>query len=66
MMMLGTHVIKLWRTNQATIAMSSGEAAYYGMVEGVSHALGLKAIAEGRGMSYMGPIHMNADTSAAI
>ena len=52
--------------NQALIALSSGEAEYYGMVVGASQAIGLKAIAEDIGVSYMVPIQINADASAAI
>ena len=64
--MYGGHVIKSWSTNQATIALSSGEAEYYGMVKGASQALGLKAIAEDVGVSLQAPIQINTDASAAI
>ena len=66
MMMLGTHVIKSWSTNQAVVALSSGEAEYYGMVKGASQGMGLKAIAVDLGVTYEGPIQINADASAAI
>ena len=62
----GTHVIKSWNTNQATIALSSGEAVYYGMVKGASQALGLRAIAKDIGISFVKPIQINTDASAAI
>ena len=39
--MLGTHCLKAWSVNQPVIALSSGEAEYYGMVKGASNALGL-------------------------
>ena len=65
-MMLGTHVIKSWSTNQAVVALSSGEAEYYGMVKGASQGMGLKAIAVDLGVAYEGPIQINADASAAI
>ena len=64
--MLGTHVIKSWSTNQAVVALSSGEAEYYGMVKGASQGMGLKAIAVDLGVIYEGPIQINADASAAI
>ena len=38
MLLHGTHVIKPWSTNQATIALPSGEAEYNGMVKGASQA----------------------------
>ena len=65
-MMLGTHVIKSWSTNQATIALSSGEAEYYGMVKGASQSLGLRGIADDLGVTYKEPIQINTDASAAI
>ena len=64
--MHGGHVIKSWSTNQATIALSSGEAEYYGMVEGASQAMGLRAVAEDIGVSFTAPIQINTDASAAI
>ena len=66
MLLHGTHVIKSWSTNQATIALSSGEAEYYGMVKGASQAMGLRAIAVDIGVSFVGPIQINTDASAAI
>ena len=39
---LGNHVIKTWSHTQSVIALSSGEAEYYGMVKGASYALGMK------------------------
>ena len=53
-------------TNHATVALSSGEAEYHGMVEGVSQAIGLKAIIKDLGVSFQEPIQINTDASAAI
>ena len=64
--MHGGHVIKSWSTNQATIALSSGEAEYYGMVKGASQAIGLRAIMDDLGVSLKRPIEINTDASAAI
>ena len=64
--MLGTHVIKSWSTNQAVIALSSGEAEYYGMVKGASQSLGLRGLADDLGVTYKGPIQINTDASAAV
>ena len=61
-----THVIKSWSTNQAVVALSSGEAEYYGMVKGASQGMGLKAIAVDLGVTFEGPIQINADANAAI
>ena len=41
---IGDHVIKHWSTTQATVALSSGEAEYYGMVKGGSTALGVQSM----------------------
>ena len=64
--MLGTHVLKSWSTNQAVIALSSGEAEYYGMVKGASQSIGLRGLADDLGVTYKGPIQINTDASAAI
>ena len=64
--MHGTHVIKSWSTIQAVIAWSSGEAEYYGLVQGASVALGIKAISEDLGRCYEGLIEIKTDASAAI
>ncbi len=64
--MRGTHVIKSWSTNQVVIALSSGEAEYYGMVKGASVALGIKALSEDLGRQYEVPIEIKTDASAAI
>ena len=38
--MVGTHAIKTWSSTQDVIALSSGEAEFYGMVKGGSVGLG--------------------------
>ena len=42
--MVGRHLIKAWSATQASIALSSGEAEYYGVVRGTGIALGTKAL----------------------
>ena len=42
--MLGTHAIKAWSITQAVIALSSGEAEYYGIVKGSSVGLGIRSV----------------------
>ena len=37
----GNCPIKTWSTNQAVIALSSGEAEYYAMVKGASVGIGI-------------------------
>ena len=41
----GGHVIKSWSTMQSVIALSSGEAEYYGMVKASSVAIGIRTLA---------------------
>ena len=44
LIMLGGHMVKSWSRNQAVIALSSGEAEYYGIVRGASIGLGTQSI----------------------
>jgi len=49
-MVLGKHLVKSWSTTQSTIALSSGEAEFYAIVEGASRALGVQALMDDMGM----------------
>ena len=40
--MWGSHVIKSWSKTQTVVALSSGEAEYYGIVKGAGTAIGIK------------------------
>ena len=62
----GAHVIKTWSVNQAVIALSSGEAEYYGLVKAASVAIGMKSLGEDLGMVLTGKITIRSDASAAI
>ena len=42
--MHGMHLIKSWATTQTVIAMSSGEAEYYGVVQGACEAIGVVSL----------------------
>ena len=59
-------MIKSWSTNQAVIALSSGEAECYGLVKGASAALGVRAISADMGVEFEEPITIKSDASAAI
>ena len=48
--MFGSHCIKVWSRNQDAIALSSAEAEYYAMIDGVARAKGLKLAAEEMGV----------------
>ena len=60
---LGDHCIKAWSSNQAVIALSSGEAEYYGIVKGASNALGISGILKDLGVSIQ--VGVSTDSSAA-
>ena len=47
---MGHHIVKTWSTTQSVIALSSGEAEYYGLVKATSHSLGIQAIARDMGI----------------
>ena len=61
--MMGHHVVKTWCCTQSVIALSSGEAEYYGLVKGASVGLGIKAMLADLGI-YKG-VRMKTDASAA-
>ena len=44
--MHGSHLLKAYSRTQSNIALSSGEAEYYGLVSTASEALGLVATTE--------------------
>ena len=61
-MTLGKHLIKSWSSTQSTIALSSGEAEFYAIVEGASRALGVEALMDDMGMK--GQVRIWSDSSA--
>ena len=63
---MGQHTIKTWSTHQTVIALSSGEAKYYGMVKGASVGLGIQAMLGDLGSEHQGSIGLKTDASAAI
>ena len=42
--LLGSHSLKSWSLTQKVIALSSGEAEYYGLVKSGSQGLGIRAL----------------------
>ena len=62
--MLGQHVIKYWSATQASLAPSSGEAEYYGVVRGTGVGLGQQAL--GRDGGFELPVRVWTDGSAAM
>jgi hypothetical protein len=61
---LGKHLIKSWSSTQSTIALSSGEAEFYAIVEGASRALGIQALMDDMGMNSRIEIRIKSDSSA--
>ena len=61
--MHGGHLIKSWASTQTVVALSSGEAEYYGVTKGACEAIGLKGIAADMGLDLS--IVLNTDSSAA-
>ena len=61
--MLGKHMVKSWSSTQANIALSSGEAEYYGLVKGASAAIGVKSMHAEMGIKVR--IRVSTDASAA-
>lgn len=61
--MLGQHCIKTWSTNQQVIALSSGEAEFYGIVKGASIALGIAGMLDD--MDCKVKVAIATDSSAA-
>ena len=59
----GGHCVKSWSTTQAFIALSSGEAEYYGVVKGSSVGLGLQAMLADMGVKVQ--LHVHTDATAA-
>ena len=64
--MWGNHAIKTWSSNQQVIALSSGEAEYYGMVKGATIAKGIQSMLEDLGISAHIVIHTDASAAKGI
>ena len=62
--MHGAHLVKAYSRTQSNIALSSGEAEFYGLVSTASEALGLVAMTEDFGDQVES--YLYADASAAI
>ena len=63
-MQFGYHTIKTLGSTQTVIALSPGEAEYYGMVKGASVGLGIQAVLGDFGIPV--DIELKSDASAAI
>ena len=61
--MIGGRLIKTWSNSQGVIALSSGEAEYYGIVKGAGIAIGLQNMLKDFDVEL--PIEIRTDASAA-
>ena len=67
-MQWGSHSLNTWATTQATVALSSGEAEYYGVVivKGASHVLGLSALLADFGIKVRCRVHTDSTAAKGI
>ena len=61
--MFGNHRIKTYSQTQETIALSSGESDFYGIVKAAAMGLGMTGLMEDLGVEV--EVQVNADSSAA-
>ena len=64
--LLGRSTIHTYSKGQAVIALSSGEAEYYGLVSGVSQAMGMVSMALDWGIRLRAHVWMDATAGIAI
>ena len=64
--MLGQHCVKTWSSTQAIIALSSGEAEYYGVVKATSTGLGCKSLMADLGQTTQLSVHTDAEAAKGI
>ena len=62
--MMGKHLIKSWSTTQTVVALSSGEAEYYGVAKGACEGIGLVGLVEDL-LGIRLKIKLSTDSSAA-
>ena len=62
--MLGGHAIEHWSSTQTSVALSSGEAEFAGLIRGAGQGLGYQAQLKHLGIE--APLRVWTDSSAAI
>ena len=62
--MFGAHAIKYWSVNQQVVALSSGEAEYYGIVKGATITMGMQSMLRDFGIDV--GIVISTDASAVV
>ena len=66
MIQIGTHAIKTWNSTQSVIALSSGEAEYYGLVNAAAQSLGSKSVFIDFVVDEAVAVSIRSDSSAAL
>ena len=61
---LGTHAVKSWSSTEAVVALSSGEAEYYGIVRGASEGFGSRSVL--KDLNVEARLRLKEDSSAAV
>ena len=64
--MISQHAVKTWSVTQDIIALSSGEAEYYGMVRGAAQGLGALTLLKDMGVSMRLTIKTDASVAKSI
>ena len=64
--MIGQHCCKTWSSTQGIIALSSGEAEFYGVVKASSVGLGCRAMLQDMGLSMTLHVHTDAEAAKGI
>jgi hypothetical protein len=62
--LVGRHLIKTWSSTQASVALSSGEAEFYGVVKAAGAGLGYQALMRDFGVD--APVVVFTDSTATI
>ena len=62
--MMGRHAVKSWSSTQSSVALSSGEAEFNGVVRGAGIGLGCRSLMQDLGIDL--PVRIWTDSSAAI
>ena len=62
--LIGSHLIKTWSSTQSSVALSSGEAEFYGVVKAAGYGLGYQALLHDFGMQKQ--LTVFTDSTAAL
>ena len=62
--LIGRHTMKHWSSTQASVALSSGEAEFAGVIRGAGQGLGYQALLRDLGIDL--PLRVWTDSSAAV